>query len=67
MHHFTLSMSASPCADLVVIVRCTIVAYAFYDLPDPARLSSLIPIVGILLKRLLFVVDDDFAELGDEV
>jgi hypothetical protein len=38
-----------------------------YDRLDPARLSSLMPIAGILLKRLLFVVDDDFAELGAEV
>jgi hypothetical protein len=38
-----------------------------YDRPDPARFSSLIPIAGILLNRLLLVVDDDFAELGAEV
>jgi hypothetical protein len=38
-----------------------------YDRLEPARLSSLIPIAGILLKRLLLPVEDDFAELGAEV
>jgi hypothetical protein len=34
-----------------------------YDRPVPARLNSLMPMDGILLKRLLFV-DDAAVELG---
>lgn len=41
--------------------------WLIYDLPVPARASSLIPTDGILLKRLLLVEDADLAELGDEV
>lgn len=37
-----------------------------YDLPVPARASSLIPTDGILLKRLLLVEEADLAEPGDE-
>ena len=37
-----------------------------YDRPVPIRPSSFIRIAGILLKRLLLVVVDEFAEEGDE-
>lgn len=52
------------------VVRCVFPHQrhsAIYDRPDPLRLSSLMPIVGILLNRLLLLVDDDLAEAGDEV
>lgn len=42
------------------------VVVAIYDRPVPARLSSLIPIAGILLKRRL-LDEEELAELGDEV
>jgi hypothetical protein len=38
-----------------------------YDRPLPARLSSLIPMAGILLNRRLLFVDDELAELGADV
>lgn len=37
-----------------------------YDRAVPMRLSSLIRIEGMTLKRLLLVVLEDFAEAGDE-
>jgi hypothetical protein len=53
----TFALFGLRCLDVVLL----------YDRLEPARLSSLIPIAGILLKRLLLPVDDDFAELGAEV
>jgi len=38
-----------------------------YDRTVPARRSSLMPIVGILLNRLLLLDEEDFAETGDDV
>jgi hypothetical protein len=74
-----LSLSLCVCVSFVVCIdistlrtfalvglRCLDVVL-LYDRLEPARLSSLIPIAGILLKRLLLPVDDDFAELGAEV
>jgi hypothetical protein len=46
----------------IVPINCTT-----YDLPVPAILSSLIPIVGILLNLLLLLPAElDLVELGDE-
>jgi hypothetical protein len=55
--HLDFAVFGLRCLDVVLL----------YDRLEPARLSSLIPIAGILLKRLLLPVDDDFAELGAEV
>jgi len=48
--------------------HCTSPSLAMiYDLPVPAIFSSLIPMVGILLNRLLLPAELDFVELGDEL
>jgi hypothetical protein len=39
---------------------------SIYERPVPIRPSSFIRIAGILLKRLLLVVVDEFADEGDE-
>lgn len=64
-----LRRSTSPEASCVNIAccACSIRSDCAYDRLLPARLSSLMPIVGILLNRLLLDVDDDFAEAGAEV
>jgi hypothetical protein len=41
--------------------------FIFYDRTVPVRLNSLMPIEGILLNRLLLLVEDEVAETGDEV
>lgn len=47
----------------MLCARVLLLLNALYDRLLPARLSSFIPIVGILLKRLFDFVD----EVGDDV